>query len=348
MRPKYHLIYKSYFLLLALVACGSAFAKGSVETLQERMCAVFNERRPAVVKIFSVAPSMEENGRKVLSVGTAFFIDKKGQLLANANVVIGGERMWVEHEGRPYATTLLGVDPQTNLALLRAETMPKGAGYVDLSAASKSPPTASFLMAISCKLGFDPGPSTGMLVGRNSNYGNQLLPTNYLRTDIPSDGAEGGAPVFDIEGRFVGLVVISLPEIRASFLLPAAAVERVYEALTAIGHMDYAYLGLNARQRVDINGELQVCLDDVVAEGPAEAAGLEKGDVLLQMGGRTIRRDEDLREAVFFAKPDKSLSVKVLRDGKERSFSLKAAARETAVGLPNAQTAAVSAESLVP
>jgi len=147
--------------------------------------------------------------------------------------------------------------------------------------------------------------------------------------------------VFDMEGRFVGLVVISLPEIRASFLLPAAAVERVRAALAAEGRMDYAYFGLNARQRVDLNGDLQVCLDDVVPNGPAAAAGLEKGDILVQIGPRPIRRDDDLREAAFFAIPAKSLDVVVLRDGKERSFSMKAAPREVAAEPPSAQTAAV-------
>ena len=318
-----------------------AFAgqQDAVSAVQERICNVFEQRKSAVVKIFSVAASPDEEGRKVLSVGTAFFIDRKGRLLANANVVAESQRLWIEHAGRPYPANCLGADPVTNLALLQVEQADVDFPFVALSHASNNPQAGSFLLAVSCKLGFEPAPSLGMLSGRNSNYGNQLLPTNYLRTDIPSDGAEGGAPVFDLEGRFVGMIVVSLPEIRASFLLPANAVEYVSKLIAQEGRANYAYLGLNARQRIDIDGDIQVCLDDIVKGGPAETAGLEKGDVLLQVGDYPIRRDEDLREAVFFARPEKKLLVKVLREGKERTFALKAAARDAAMK-PAANTAA--------
>ncbi len=321
-------VWLCFFGVCLMSMWGFAAEINPAAAFQQRMCEVFGQRKSAVVKIFSVTAIPDGSGRKTLSVGTAFFIDKKGRLLANANVVTGNQRMWIEHEGTPYPARCLGMDPATNLALIEVEQTPRDFSFVDIAKSSFSPQAASLLLAVSCKLGFDPGPSMGMLVGKNSNYGNQLLPTSYLRTDIPSDGAEGGAPVFDLEGRFVGMVVVSLPEIRASFLLPARAVQYVSETLARDGRMEYAYLGLNARQRVDLNGDLQVCLDDVVADGPAAVAGLEKGDVLLQVGAHPIRRDDDLREAVFFARPEKAVLMKVMREGKERTFSVRVAVRQ--------------------
>ncbi len=318
----------SAFVLLCLPVCVWG-AEASASVVQQRLLDIFEQRKGAVVKIFSVARVREDLSQKIVSVGTAFFVDKKGHLLANANVVAGSERMWIEHEGRPYMTRLVGLDEVTNLALVKAEELPKDFSVVELGKSAEDLPVTTLLLGVTCKLGFEPSPSFGMLSGRNAQYGNQILPTTYLRTDIPSDGAEGGAPIFDLDGRFVGMIVISLPEIRSSFLLPAAAVERVRAALMQGGRMQYARLGFSARQRVDANENLQVCLDEIDDDGPARQAGLEKGDVLVQVGERTITRHEDLREAVFFALPGKALLVKAQREGKVRSFQLKASARDS-------------------
>lgn len=313
----------SFFFFAHLT--NSAFAQQSeCITLQKRIVDLFHENEASVVRVFGACQGSNEEGdaETFLYIGTGFFISKEGHILTNASVTFGASRIWIEYQGVAYAAKFIGYDLVTNVALLQVLDMPKDFKFLHLSDTLEIPPIGTFLMGITCELGFDPGPSLGMISGVNTQYGETLLPTSYIRTDIPSDGGEGGSPIFDLQGRFVGMIIASLPEIRSSFILPARAALRIRDDILFAGYVSYAYIGVDIDEEKDRERGSIFVIKKVAKGSPAQEAGLEPGDIIIKMGDNAVKKIRDMHDAMFYARPGQYLTVSVLRNNEELQMML--------------------------
>ncbi|MGE9293346.1 MAG: trypsin-like peptidase domain-containing protein [Puniceicoccales bacterium] len=323
---------------------------GGPLALQKRVIDIYRANEKAVVKVFAAFDGKQPGGKSVLFIGTGFYISKEGHILTNTNVTYGADRIWVERNGIAYAAELIGSDPLTNVSIIKVFALPADFQFLRLSDSPDAPPIGSFLVALTCELGQDPGPSLGLVSGWNTNYGERVLPTIYLRSDIPSDGGEGGSPVFDVNGSLVGMLIVALPEIRSSFILPARAIQRIRDDILFSGKVTYAYFGLQTRQKSNLDSGPWVEVEGLVEAGPAAQAGLKVGDKVLEMGDFTITTDADLRIASFYQRPDEFVPLLIERDGERIELSVKPGAREAppsamppvGANTPQAEDAAVS------
>ena len=258
----------------------------------------------------------------ILKIGTGFFISNEGHVMTNATITHAASHVWIEHQGTPYEAQVLGYDAQTNLSILRV-TNPPEVDPVSLTDTNTLPEPGILLVSVTCKLGMDPGPSIGLVTGHNTYYADQMWPTTYIRCDIPHDGAEGGSPVFDLNGRFIGMMVVSLPEIRSSFLLPALAAKRVRDDIIFSGKVSYSYLGLEVDQgAVRLSGQ-PIVISRIIPDSPADEANLEFGDVILSLDGKPTQSLADLRNITFFARPGQLLPIRVRRGKKDLQLSIR-------------------------
>ncbi|MGA2052587.1 MAG: S1C family serine protease [Opitutales bacterium] len=291
---------------------------GDFMALQQRYIELLGQAQPAVVKIDILC----SDGITYLSTG--FFISREGYVMtANAHLLQDAVRVVVEQNGVPYIADVMGVDLVTNIALLRTPKPPANFGVLNLTDSPDAPPVGSMLLAVTCKRGDEPGPSPGILQGYNIKYGEQNLHALYLRTNIPDDGAESGSPVFDLEGRLAGMMVVTLPETRSSLVLPARALMRVREDLLNHGRVLYGRFGFSGKQLVTAETGSEVLIDDVEFGGPAATAGLRVGDLLVSIGGTPIHSDQDMVQLTFFAQPGQYLNVRVYRDGRQIELPLQ-------------------------
>jgi serine protease Do len=291
---------------------------GDFMALEQRYIELLAQARPAVVKINITC----SDGITYLSTG--FFISKEGYLMtANAHLLQDAVRVVIEQNGVPYIADVVGADLVTNLALLKTPKMPADAGVLNLTDSPSVPPVGTMLLAVTCKRGDPPGPSPGMLQGYNIQYGDQNLHALYLRTNIPDDGAESGSPVFDLEGRLVGLMVVTLPETRSSLVLPTRALMRVREDLLNHGRVRYGRFGFSGKQFVTAETGSQMLVDNVEYGGPAATAGLKVGDLVVSIGDAPIHTNEDMVQLTFFAQPGQYVSVRVYRDGRQIELPLQ-------------------------
>lgn len=303
----------------------------AAHSLQKRVISVFNENKGAVVKVISAFNTENEEAKNVLLVGTGFYISKEGHVLTNTNVVYGADRIWIEREGIAYVCEAVGHDPLTNISVIRALTLPSDFEFLRFTERPELPAVGSFLLGITCELGMNPGPALGMVSGWNTEYVERILPTVYLRSDIPYDGGEGGAPVFDLNGSLVGMIVAALPEIRSSLILPARAVQRVRDDILFSGKVTYAYFGFQARQTSSLASGPWVEIEEVSEGSPAALAGILKGDILKQVGDFPVRTDDDLRSASFFIRPNEYVTVQIVRDDKELELEMRPTVREVPI-----------------
>ncbi|WOO41103.1 S1C family serine protease [Rubellicoccus peritrichatus] len=299
--------------------------------LQRRVQNVFEDNKLAVVKVISAFNTENEDAKNVLLVGTGFYISKEGHIMTNTNVVYGADRIWIEREGIAYVCEAVGHDPLTNISIIQALTLPSDFEFLRFSEKPDLPAVGSFLLSITCELGMQPGPSFGLISGWNTQYVERILPTIYLRTDIPYDGGEGGAPVFDLNGSLVGMIVAALPEIRSSLVLPARAIQRVRDDILFSGQVTYAYFGFQTRQTSSLASGPWVEVEDVQKDSPADTAGILKGDILKQVGDFEIKTDDDLRTASFFTRPDEFVTIYIIRGDKEMNLEMKPSVREVPI-----------------
>lgn len=295
--------------------------------VQDRITEIFHQKETGVVRVFGVqaaatfSDSCAEKAPMV--VGTGFFISCEGHIMTIADIVNKAECIWVEYNGIPCPAELVGFDNITNIAIIRLSHPPSGIPFFHLGESMEIPQPSLILLAITCKLGMDPGPSMGMVTGLHTAFFDRAFPTTYLRSNIPSDGGEGGSPVFDLTGRFVGMMVISIAEIRSSFIIPARAVMRIRDDLVFSGKISYAFLGIEIDKEASMASAPYLIIGKTINGGSAYEAGVKSGDKILEFNGTPITHVMDLHNATFFARPGQLITMKVQREDKELKLTIR-------------------------
>lgn len=292
---------------------------------------VFNQRKTAVVRVIGIHNNQNEEGdqdannsQAVLS-GSGFFVSDHAHVVTAASIVSTAHVLWVEYLGLSYAAECVGYDPALNIAVVRLLQPPEAFDAVDITPVDdhEIANTGDFAIFVGCRLELDPAPALGNVVGKNISYGEHVFVTTYLRSDIEFCGGESGAPVFNLDGQLIGMMVAALPELRSSFILPRRAIKRAYDDIMNVGIVMYSSLGIEIHAEYKVNTGQQIVISRVLHDSSAERCGLRAGDVLVAMDNFAIKYREDLHNALFFSRPGDNMQITVLRDGEELSFQMQ-------------------------
>lgn len=319
----------SFVWFVALVCFVPLFTQAeppNALALQQRLIEVFEQNKGAVVRVKAAytQPEVVDGKAKVmLRVGTGFFISREGHVLVSASRAVGADRVWVEYEGKAYATESIGHDRLTNISVLRVLSPPEDFSIINLDTSVGHPPLGAIAVSIACPLDFSPSPAMGLFTGVDKNLANQIFPTEYIRTTIPVNAGQGGCPILDVNGRFIGMSVASIPDLGGSYCLPVDALVRVRDDLIFSGKIIHSWLGFEVTTHLNDMDSDEVILSKVHPDAPAAEAGLKKGDRLLAIGGRAIDEVTDVRGAIFFTRANQFTSIKFEREGETREVSVK-------------------------
>jgi S1-C subfamily serine protease len=291
---------------------------------------IFNSKKNSIVRVVCVAKAEEgtrtdANDAKQLLGGTGFFISNKAHILTAASIVKNSQMIWVDYRGASYSAECIGIDLQTNVAVLRLLQPPNEFDIVDVDENNAMALTeiGSFIVFVGCKLGMDPLPELGNVTGKNISYGDNTFVTTYLRTNLMFCGGESGAPVFELDGKLSGMMIASLPEMASSFILPRRALSKVVDVIISNGIMRHPKLGIEVQSECRFNRGQEIVISKVLAGSEAEKAGLVAGDIIKKVGNFDVSYREDLYNAVFFECQDGQIAITILREGKELSFQVK-------------------------
>ena len=314
--------------VLTVMGVSHAYSQADFLTLQNRLIEIYDEYKTSVVRINALYERTDENGevQQDIRVATGFFVSRLGHIITTRSVVFEAKQVWIEHNRVAYPAQVIGEDRRNNVALLKADILPPDFTFIRLDDSGEQPPIASMVIGISLPLEFNATPSFGMVTGYESSVYQVAFQTTHLRTNIFFGLGEGGTPVLDLNGRLVGMNVLTLLDIPSSYILPTRALFRIRDDLMFGGEVVYSWFGIEGRETTDVIRGSRVLVDEVIPGGPAEEVGIEAGDRLLEIGGFTIQTPSDVRNARFFARVGRYISVRILRDSEERVFSLKVAA----------------------
>jgi serine protease Do len=255
-------------------------------------------------------------------IGTGFLIGAGGEILTNNHVVEGADEIQVRlSEGQWLHADVVGVDPFTDLALLRVETekpLP-GVRFGD----SNKVNVGEWVLAIGNPFGLEETVTAGIL----SAKGRTLEGSNfngYLQTDAPIHSGNSGGPLFNLEGEVIGVNTAVVTEASGiGFAIPINLVRGLLPDLRRYGRVRRGWIGVSIqdvtpelRQYFKVGRKGGVVITRVQANGPAWMAGLRPGDILLSMGGITLNKSEDYGR-VLKGTPIGVLSeMEIIRTGK--------------------------------
>ncbi len=271
------------------------------------------------------------------SMGSGFVISEDGFILTNHHVVNSADEIRVTFADRQeYAASIVGTDRRSDLALLKieAENLP-----VLTLADDDDLRVGEWVLAIGSPFGLDYSVAAGIVsaIGRSIPTERNETYVPFIQTDVAINPGNSGGPLFDLEGRVVGInsQIYSRTggSIGLSFAIPSSVALNVVEQLKNNGRVDRGWLGVAIQ---DLNQQLAQALKLSKARGalisavengsPADEGGIIPGDVIINFNGKTIIDSGDLPPAVGGVKPGESVPVKIYRDGSQKTLTVTVSA----------------------
>lgn len=311
------------YLLGAALSCGVLVggrllsaqenqAPTAAESIGQEVRAIFEKCRKAIVRIEAV----DTDG--ALS-GTGFFIDPNGSIYTSYTV--GGETrdIVVSHGEVKHPANRVVACKRSGVAILKvdAETpflMP---------GCSRNLGVASPVVAIGYPMDLPLTPTFGTIGGFDRQYLGRYFATTHIRANVPVQRGQGGAPLLDMRGEVVGVLISSLDSGSACFAVPIEAAEKIRTDFMRFGQVCRGWIGVEVGQASDAVAGSTAQVLDLAEEGPGVAGGLEKGDVILQIGDCKIEKPEDVVDAGFFLTPEDDVIVKIARGDQQLELTLQ-------------------------
>ena len=269
-------------------------------------------------------------GMPVQGLGSGFIISTDGYLITNHHVVDGAEKITVKlNDKREFPAKVIGSDPQSDIALLKINA-------TDL-------PTVSFgdvdhlrvgqwVFAIGAPFGLERTATKGIVSALGRSLPNDTY-VPFIQTDVPINPGNSGGPLFDLNGKVVGvnsqIFSRSGGYMGLSFAIPANVAMDVVTQLKADGRVTRGWMGVTLQEvtqdlarSFNLEQPHGALVADVSADGPAAKAGLKTGDIIVAYAGKPVNDSADLPPLVGSSKPGASRALTVIRDGKEREITV--------------------------
>jgi serine protease Do len=347
-------------LIFFLIHSIGAFAFGQNEL--SRLSRSFEELSrkvgPAVVQVFVTGYSGDESNlssesllTRQRSTGSGVIIDREGYVITNAHVVQGALRVQVmlsaavdegsprqsilKSRGRSVPAAILGLDSETDLALLRIEggNLP----YIELGDSDLLRP-GQLVLAFGSPFGLENSVTMGVV----SAIARQLRvedPMIYIQTDAPINPGNSGGPLVDTEGRLMGINTFIFSQSGGSegvgFAAPSNIVKNVVHQIRKTGRVRRGEIGVNVQTitpalagGLGLKQNWGVIVGDVVAGSPAEKAGLQSGDVILTMDGKTMENGRQFDVNLYRRSEGETITIEFLRVDKKETIDINVIFRE--------------------
>ena len=268
---------------------------------------------------------------KQRSLGTGFIIDKQGFILTNNHVVEGTDEITVTlADKREFVAKIIGRDPKTDLALIRIESdqvlpaLPLGD--------SDKLEVGDWVMAIGNPYGLGHTVTAGIVSAKYRQIGAGTY-DNFIQTDASINPGNSGGPLLDTTGKVIGVNTAILSQsggsIGIGFAIPINMAKDLLPQLKE-GKVVRGWLGVviqpitaELKDKLKLSTEKGALVADVVEGGPAEKAGIGRGDVIVTFDGKEISESDDLPYIVASTPVGKTVTVEVIRKGESKSVQVE-------------------------
>jgi len=267
-------------------------------------------------------------------VGSGVIVTADGYALTNHHVVQGADEIQVTlADGRSISAERVGSDAGTDLAVLRLDATGLTPARI---ADSDALQVGDWVVAVGSPFGLDHTVTAGIVSAKGRSGLTPLQATRqridrfeeFIQTDAAINPGNSGGPLVNLHGELVGInsMIASSTgggSVGIGFAIPSAIATSVFENIRETGQLEQGFLGVSdlvntADLAADTGQEfpLGVFVQTVIAEGPADLAGVRPGDIIVSINGRQTENFNRLRNLVGLTRPGTTITLEVMRDGR--------------------------------
>lgn len=259
---------------------------------------------------------------RVESLGSGVIYDSRGYILTNHHVIENADEIMVKlMDQREFSARVVGVDPMTDLAVLKIFSF--SSFPTPVFGSTENLGVGEWVMAIGNPYGLDGTVTVGVISGtQRSDLGIATF-ENFLQTDASINPGNSGGPLIDLDGRVVGInTAIAQIGSGVGFAIPVEMATRIADALIDKGTVERGWLGVGIQSLTPelavsfkVSQDEGVLVNNVDDGAPAQRAGLLQGDIIISFDGQSVPDSKSLQKWVAETRIGKSVPLRIIRDG---------------------------------
>jgi serine protease Do len=277
----------------------------------------------------------EAEAPTAMGAGSGFFIAANGFIVTNNHVVADATEIRVKlADGREMEARLVGRDESTDLAVIKVE----GTDFPFVSFEEAAVPrVGDWVIAVGNPFGLGGTATAGIVSAQGRDVDSAYV--GYLQIDAAINQGNSGGPTFDIYGRVIGVNSAIYSQTGGSvgigFAIPASVAKPITDRLMRGESIERGYVGVGisnlGREQIEAlglpAGFTGAFVGEVTPDGPAEAGGVQVGDIVTRLNGTVVRDRTDLTRRIGQVRPGETIRLEVLRDGRRETLTIRVRVR---------------------
>ncbi len=268
--------------------------------------------------------------RKREGAGSGFVISRDGYIVTNNHVVENSDEIFVAFtDGTELPATVTGRDPKTDIALIKVET-DKELLAIALGDSDSARP-GDWVVAIGNPFGLEHTVTAGIISAKHRRDVVGGSYDDFIQTDAAINPGNSGGPLINLAGEVIGINTAINPRANTiGFTVPINMAKHVLPQLRAQGRVTRGWLGViiqgltpELAESFDLENQDGALVSKVMPGSPAEDAGIQHGDVIIDFDGKPVKEWRDLPRMVGEMSADQSVNVVVIRDGGEKNIAIR-------------------------
>ena len=286
------------------------------------------------------APRGGEGGsHRESGLGSGVIISPDGTILTNNHVIEGATRIQVQlNDGTEYDAEVVGADPPSDLAVIRLKAAAASFSAMPLGDSERLR-VGEWVVAVGSPYGLSQTVTTGIIsaMGRHNTGINSY--ENFLQTDAAINPGNSGGALLNLRGELVGINTAIFSRSGGyqgiGFAIPISMARKISADLIRDGEVTRGWLGVSIQpldpvlaEALGVKDKRGALVGGVIPGGPAEKAGIRRGDVITRIGGVEIRDANELLNHIALLVPGKWVEIGLIREGKPLVFKSKITRRD--------------------
>jgi len=269
---------------------------------------------------------------KQSGLGSGVIVDKNGYILTNNHVIRGADEIKVKlPDNRDFKGKVIGTDPKTDLAVVKidADDLP-----VIKFGDSDKLKVGEMVLAIGNPFGLNQTVTTGIVSATGRANVGVADYEDFIQTDAAINPGNSGGALVNIRGELIGINTAIFSTTGGyqgiGFSIPSNMAKSVMKSLIKEGKVVRGWFGISIQEitpelakQFGLEHEKGVLVGDVIEDSPAEKAGIQRGDVIIEYNGREVKDVTGLRNMVSSTLPGKEVIIKIIRDRREKTARIK-------------------------
>jgi serine protease Do len=277
--------------------------------------------------------------KKTHSLGSGFIISQDGYIVTNHHVVAKAEKIMVslQDSEKDYTAEVIGTDQETDLALLKIDAK-RDLPTLEFGS-SKDMQPGEWVVAIGNPFGLSHTVTAGIISAKGRSIGAAGPYTDFLQTDASINPGNSGGPLLNMQGKVIGINTAIVPQGQGiGFAIPSDMAQNVISQLKEHKEVRRGWLGVtiqgvdkNTAKALGLSEEKGALVASVEKGDAADKAGIQAGDVILEVNGQTIDEARKLSQIIGGLKPGAKVNIQIWRQGETKKVQVTLGQRKGGV-----------------